>query len=266
MFSIAFLAAAISMPAEPKSALAGEQAEPASDYNGEDFTRPLSKFQTRLENKTSGTASKTDTLILYLQTQGVLDLDSGWDVSWFAELPVASKSAPSHDVGLGDIELQAALFRPIDERWALGFGARFVVPTAKDMLGHGKWQIMPLAGVRYSFLEFGSNTYFVPKVRYAVSIGGDSSRRSISELQFAPTLNIGLPNHWFVALYPSFDIRMNFGDPVSGQTGRLFLPIDAAIGRKLGDNIVLTLEGSVPVIKDYPVYDYMVELRVSARF
>jgi hypothetical protein len=42
--------------------------------------------------------------------------------------------------------------------------------------------------------------------------------------------------------------------------------IDAAIGRKLGDNIVLTLEGSVPVIKDYPVYDYMVELRVSARF
>jgi len=38
-----------------------------------------------------------------------------------------------------------------------------------------------------------------------------------------PTLNSGLVDSWFVTLYPSYDIRINYGDPVSGQTRRLFL-------------------------------------------
>jgi hypothetical protein len=67
-------------------------------------------------------------------------------------------------------------------------------------------------------------------------------------------------------LYPSFDIRINYGDPISGQVGRLFLPIDAAVGRRLSDNIVMMLEVSMPVIKDYPVYELKAELRISATF
>ena len=83
---------------------------------------------------------------------------------------------------------------------------------------------MPGIGVRYSFLEIGSDTYFVPVIRYAISFAGDPSRRNISQPQIAPTLNIRLPEHWFVNFYPSNDIRINFGAPISGQTGRLFLP------------------------------------------
>jgi hypothetical protein len=71
---------------------------------------------------------------------------------------------------------------------------------------------MPGFGIRYSFLEFGDDTYFVPKLRYAVSFGGDPSRRNRNEPQIAPTLNIGLPDRWFVTLYPSYDIRINYGD------------------------------------------------------
>jgi hypothetical protein len=99
-----------------------------------------------------------------------------------------------------------------------------------------------------------------------MSVGGDRSERNISELQIAPTMSIGLPNRWFVLLYPSFDIRINFGDRISGQVGRLFLPIDAAVGRKLSDNFVMTLEVSVPVVKDFPVYELKAELKVSAAF
>jgi hypothetical protein len=55
----------------------------------------------------------------------------------------------------------------------------------------------------------------------AISFAGDPSRRNISEPQIAHTLNLGRPRQWFVTLYPSYDIRLNFGDPVSGQTGRL---------------------------------------------
>jgi hypothetical protein len=125
---------------------------------------------------------------------------------------------------------------------------------------------MPVVGIRYSFLEFGPNTYFVPKVRYAVSFGGDPSRKKISEPEFAPTLSIGLPDRWFVILYPSFDIRLNYGDPSSGQTGRLFLPFDASVGHKFSDKVVMSLEVGVPIIKDYPVYNFKTELRISATF
>jgi hypothetical protein len=70
-----------------------------------------------------------------------------------------------------------------------------------------------------------------------VSFAGDPSKRNISNLQLAPLLNIGLPERWFVSLYPSSDIRINFGDPVTGQTGRLFLPFDARVGRNLADHV-----------------------------
>ena len=41
----------------------------------------------------------------------------------------------------------------------------------------------------------------------------------------------------FFALYPSADIRVNYGDPVTGQTGRLFLPFDFSVGRSLTKNL-----------------------------
>jgi len=49
-------------------------------------------------------------------------------------------------------------------------------------------------------------------------------RKNISNLQVAPTLNLDLWGNWFITFYPSPDIRVNFGNPVTGQTGRLFLP------------------------------------------
>jgi hypothetical protein len=35
----------------------------------------------------------------------------------------------------------------------------------------------------------------------------------------APMLNINLPDHWFLMLFPSAGIRINYGDPVTGQAG-----------------------------------------------
>jgi hypothetical protein len=208
------------LPASDPSAAQQSDAAPGSNYNGEEFTRPEGKFETRFEGTTSGSTTRTNREALLLRLDGAINLAA----------------------------------------------ARLVAPTAQDSLGSGKWQIMPGFGIRYSFLEYGSDTYFVPKIRYAISFSGDPSRRNISEPQIAPTLNIGLPSRWFVTLFPSYDIRINNGDPVSGQTGRLFLPFDAAIGRKVTDDAVMSLEVSVPIIKDYPVYNFKTELRLSLRF
>jgi len=258
-------------PSENETRAPQQAGEP--DYNGEDFTRPESKIIIKLEGRTSGATTKTERGTLFLQGEVAFNLDSDWMLDWLIQLPVVSKSTTAedpvdttHEFGLGDAEVQLILARLINERWASGFGIRLITPSAAGTIGNGKWQILPGFGVRYTFLERGSNTYFVPKLRYALSVGGDQSERNISELQIAPTLSIGLANRWFVLLYPSFDIRFNFGDPISGQVGRLFLPFDAAVGRKISDNFTMTLELSVPVIKDFPVYELKAELRIAATF
>jgi hypothetical protein len=90
----------------------------------------------------------------------------------------------------------------------------------QDSLGTGKWQIMPGLGVRYSFADLGPDTYFVPVIRYALSVAGGPARRNIRQAQISPKLNIGLSERWFVTLYPSYDVRINYGPSVPGQTGR----------------------------------------------
>ena len=75
-----------------------------------------------------------------------------------------------------------------------------------------------------------------------------------------------LPDHWFVTFYPDPDIRINYGDPITGQTGRLFLPMDFLVGRDLSKTITISLEIGVPVIKDYPVYDFKTVTRLNVKF
>lgn len=125
---------------------------------------------------------------------------------------------------------------------------------------------MPGLGVRYALPEINENSYLEPLLRYDVSFAGDPSKRNISNMQFAPTFNLGLPDRWFVTFYPSPDIRLNFGVPILGQTGRLFVPFDGRIGRKITDDLALSLEIGVPIVKDYPVYAFKTEVRCNLTF
>jgi hypothetical protein len=248
--------------------------ETNADNNGSDLTRPQDSFDVRFRTQTSsGTTSRSDQDSLILRSTTKINLDADWTVSALAQVPVIAKtttmvdsSGSDREFGIGDATFQTVIARKLSERWAVGFGVRFVAPTAQDNLGGGQWQAMPGFGVRYSLPEIGPNSYFVPAIRYAMSFAGDASKRNISEPQIAPTLNVGLPDHWFVTFYPSNDIRINFGDPVSGQTGRLFLPFDVAVGRKLSDRLLMSLEVSVPIVKDYPVYNFKSELRFVVQY
>ncbi len=202
-----------------------------------------------------------------------VDLAPRWVLALRTDLPLLAKnpitsSNPDGDFlsGVGDADFQAAIIHDLDQRWAVGFGARLTAPTGGDTLGSGKWQIMPAVGVRYALPEINSSSYLEPLVRYNVSFAGDPTKKNISNLQFAPTFNLGLPDRWFITFYPSADIRINFGDPITGQTGRLFLPFDARVGRKLLDNVVLSLEVGVPIIKNYPVYDFKTQVRLNVTY
>jgi hypothetical protein len=246
----------------------------AADYNGLDYTRPQQYASVRLRFQTaSSPTTQTDQERIYLQLGTKIDIPVGWTLGIQGQAPFTNKDVTTfatadttRNDGLGDSFVQAALSHPIDSHWAYGFGARLVAPTGGDALGTGKWQIMPGLGVRYSFLETGPDTYFAPVLRWALSFSGNPAKPTINQPQIAPTLNIGLPQRWFVTLYPSNDIRINTGTAVAGQTGQLFLPFDAAVGRDFTDRVSAYLEVSVPIIKDYPVYNFKTELRVSVRF
>jgi hypothetical protein len=208
-----------------------------------------------------------------LRADRIISLSPDWQLALRGDLPFLAKnplnsSNPNADYlyGVGDADVQAALIHDIDARWKAGFGARLIMPTGDDNLGSGKWSIMPIVGARYSMPDVGYGMYFEPLLRYDVSFAGDPSRRSINNLQFAPEVNFSLPDGWFFALYPEPDIRWNFGPPATGQTGRLFLPFDGRVGRKFTKILTVSLEVGVPIVNQYPVYDFKTELRVDVKF
>lgn len=252
----------------------------APENNGQDFTRPETLFQLRYVYQSApgggvvpGTTRSVTSDLVVLRSDLKVDLDPGWTLALRGDLPFAAKNAVTADepmggyaYGLGDGDVQAALIRTFNARWAAGGGLRIVAPTGTDDLGSGSWQALPIIGARVMLPELSQGSFFTGLVRYDWSFAVEPGARYISNLQLAPTLNISLPDRWFVTFYPSPDIRINYGDPITGQTGRLFLPMDLSIGRTLVKNVTASLEIGVPMIKDYPVYDFKAVGRFNVNF
>jgi hypothetical protein len=275
-------------PASAQTLVAPTETAPAEQssaedqaYNtGSDFARPLNLLQLMYQYRTApgsgaqkGTIREVTTDTVNLRVDGRIDLAPQWVLATRADLPFLARNPitsenPAGDYlyGVGDVDAQAALIYTLDERWKGGFGIRLVAPTGGDGIGGGKWRAVPMVGVRYAWPELSPGSYFEPLVRYEESIAGDPGKRNVGNLQFAPTLNIGLPDRWFFTFYPSPDIRVNYSDPITGQTGRLFLPFDARIGRKFTDHLAVSLEIALPIIRDYPVYDFKTQLRLNLTF
>jgi len=266
-------------PAQQDGAASPGGESGGKDDTSQDFTNPQNLFQLRYQYKTApgtdlnGNIRKVTTDTLTLRSDFTFDLGPPWKVVFRTDLPLVatdpiSSDHPSGDYlyGLGDADFQAALIEQINSQWAVGGGLRIIAPTGPDNITSGKWQMMPIVGARTMLPELSAGSYFEGVVRYDFSFAGDPTKKNISNLQLWPMLNIGLPDHWFFTLYPSADIRVNYGDAVTGQTGRLFLPFDFSVGRSLTKNFTISLEFGVPIIKDYPVYDFKTTTRLNVKF
>ncbi len=267
--------------AQQASSAFQQDAAAAVENNGQDFTRPETLFQLRYIYQTApgsgsvpGTTRTVTTDTAVLRSDLKIDLASQWTLALRGDLPFAAKNAITADdpaggyiYGLGDAFAQAALIDTLTPRWAAGAGLRIVAPTGTNDLTGGTWQALPVIGARYMLPEITEGSFFTGLVRYDVSFAkAVASARNVSNLQFAPTLNIDLPDRWFVTFYPDPDIRLNFGDPITGQTGRLFLPADVLVGREITKAIVASLEIGFPIINDYPVYDFKMVTRLNIKF
>jgi hypothetical protein len=264
----------------PTSPQQATNAGAAGENNGEDFTRPETLFQLRYLFQTApgkgsepGTIRTVTTDSAILRSDVKIDFAPQWTLALRGDLPLTVKDAITstdptggYAYGLGDADVQAALIKTIDSRWAAGAGLRIVAPTGTGGLTSATWQALPIVGARYMLPEISDGSFFTGLVRYDVSFAPEPGAKNISNLQFAPTLNINLPDRWFVTFYPSPDIRINYGDPITGQTGRLFLPFDFAVGRNLTKETTVSLEVSAPMVNQYPVYDFKTVARLNIKF
>jgi hypothetical protein len=254
---------------------AGDAALEDQNYAPEtDFLRPQNLVEiSPLYNLSNGSPRDTNAYRLRLRADRKFSIDNQWTLGFRTDARFESKNPisaanPAGDFvsGIGDVDFQASLVRTFNPRWAAGFGARLFAPTGGDNFGAGRWRIMPGGAFRYTFSDADSSSYLEPLLRYDVSFAGDPQRRNIRSLQFAPTVALGLPQDWYVEFYPSPDIRWNFGDPLPGQTGRLFLPFDAKIGKALNKNVEVSFEASAPIVQDYPVYKLRAILSIDIRY
>ena len=178
-----------------------------AENNDEDFTRPENLIQLRFLYETApgsgslpGTIRTVTTGRQVLRTDTKVDVAPEWSLALRGDLPFSEKDPISSEnpsgqfvEGLGDADVQAALIKTLNARWAAGAGLRIVAPTGASDITSGKWQALPIIGARTMLPELSEGSFFTGLFRYDVSFAGDPSKKNISNLQIAPTLNIMLP-------------------------------------------------------------------------
>jgi hypothetical protein len=271
----------------PAVVLAGESESSAPEAdtaihggfnNGEDPTRPRNQFQVRqrYERLPDAGGREPEKWVTTLRADLWTGFGDGWKLYGRIDQPLVY----SHDVtsgfnpnghnrfGQGDLLTEIAIVAPPPTaRLGYGLGVRAVWPTAGlNEAGKGKYQIGPVAGARYSLPEIGPGSFFLAKAIYLNSVAsrdGNSGRADINQLKLQPKFNVGLPDHWFVTAYASESIEINYRD-----NGKVFIPFDLMVGRKLNDRFVASLEYARSMVHDkgYEPYQWRLEARIGYYF
>lgn len=246
-----------------------EEAGDAAVDNGLDVTRPKTRFDLRYDFQNKGQGVRQHQIIFRLEQPIPLTQDQKWKLAMRLDVPMVFNNKPGPDnpagrttFGLGDVLLQVVLVNAPTERFGYGVGLRALFPTASaDQFGSGKYRLVPIVGARFSLPEISPGSYFEPIVRYDSDVGGYGGRSRISQLRLGPMLNIQLPRHWYVTLFPSQDIVLN---TVDGH--KWFLPADFLVGRRITKDTVAAVEVSVPIVKEFTLYDFKLQFRFSRSF
>ncbi len=252
------------------NAFAAESPQGKILNNGQDFSRPLARIDARYQYQLlKGDRSKN---IFTFRSDRPIVLNDHWGIGLRADLPMDLTNKVSADepdgalrFGLGDVLGQMLVVRKFNDLWGAAAGAEFLFPTATTgQMGDGKYQVVPTAGVRRSLPGLRNGSFAAVLMRYAVDYAGSPKRNSISTLEMAPMFNWILPRDWFVTLYPSPDIQVNFQD-----RGAVFLPFDFMVGKTIPEKAVFSVECGAPMYHSgdlaqfYTTYEFKVEVRIG---
>jgi hypothetical protein len=261
--------------------LAGSDSPDVANGTGDDPTLPLGKIEL-LDRYTEapgpgveqGTTKQVETNTPFARIETPpFSLAPQWELNFRAEIPVVWTNGVTPEnptgatvSGFGNVLGQAWIVHDFDQRWAVALGGQLIAPTSTNGVATDAWEQVTGAVVRAMLPEISRGSYFAPQVRYGIDFEGNDDGRLLRQLRIAPTLNINLPHNLFFTLYPSPDIRLNYGAPVHNQTGRLFLPLNFMVGWKPTEHIVISAEFGIPIIRDFPVYTFKTQLRVGYLF
>ena len=261
-------------------ALAGSDSSSGENGTGDDPTKPVGKIEL-LDRYTEapgpgvaeGTTKSVQTNTPFARIDAPFRLSPQWELNFRTEIPVVWTNGVTPEnptgatvSGFGNVLGQAWIVHDLDQRWAVALGGQLIAPTCDQRRGYGRLGTgHGCRGPRHASRD-QPGSYFAPQVRYGIDFEGNDDGRLLRQLRIAPTLNINLPHNLFFTLFPSPDIRLNYGSPVWNQTGRLFLPVNFMLGWKPTEHTVISAEFGVPIIKDFPVYTFKTQLRVGYLF
>ena len=194
----------------------------------------------------------------------------GWLIALRFDMPLVLTDRPGPDnpagddeFGAGDFLSQLFFIAPSPDRakrFRLGAGAQFIWPTAsRDETGSGMYQVAPSVFGIYYTPEISGGSFVGLLLRDYVSYAGDKDRRDIHELSVQPVINVNLPRGWYLASFS--DIRINWKDDA-----KVFLPLDLEVGKFVTREVVTSVQVDVPVVADYDLYKWQVEVRVGFYF
>lgn len=232
---------------------------------GQDFTRPLASTELKYSYQQLTGDFEGSSLGFKLVTP--YRFENGWIFSPQYEIPLVYSDLPSRDNPNGDYELGASdlrtqfiFIRPSTGRWSFASGALFIWPTAsQDQMGLGKYIVGPTIGAAYHPESWDLGGYIGVLISDLVDYAGKDNRKDVHELLIRPVVNYNFEDFWFFSFAP--EIRVNWE-----EDNDVFFPLKTSLGKLVGEDKVISCGFSVPVVNDYDLYDWQIELKFGYFF
>jgi len=196
------------------------------------------------------------------------DLPRGWTFTQRVDLPMdytdgagPENPAGKWKFGIADWFIEEKVTTPEVERnttfWA---SVRFVFPTGGlAPYGNGQYEWAPALGMRYSVPEHALT--IAPVARYFMSYHAtEADAGKTRTLDLFPIVTFGLTEGWSLSFYPENPIVYN------NVTNKWFVPIDVLLLKRVSKSLDFTFGGAYGLVKDAPLYKYMINGSIALYF
>lgn len=232
--------------------------------NGQDFTRPVRRFDLRYQYQRPDDGLESS--IFTARMDWPIELSKEWKLSTRLDVPLVYGDVPSldnpngdYEFGMGSVLGQALLIHPLSKELALAGGAQVLLPTdSQDQFGSGSLRLLPSLAVRYAPEQFPQGWWMALLVRYDFDVWKHDDRESTSDLDIQPVFNVALPDRWFATFAPEFKYSFIEDD--------WFIPFDVTVGKMITRDIIMSVEYKHELYNEYPQYDWTVEFRIGFFF
>ena len=196
------------------------------------------------------------------------NLPRGWTFTQRIDLPVSYTDQVGIDnptggwkAGINDWFVEEIFISPeLATNFRMGTSVRFVFPTGgSSPFGSDQYQWAPAVGANYAIPEHGIT--LTPVARYLMSFQGtEPSAITIRQLNLYPTVTFAFPDSWSLAFYPENGITYN------GVTNKWFVPVDLMFAKRLTKSVELGFGAAYALVKDDPLYQYLLYGRMTLYF